>query len=156
MYQVSKYPTLKLFRFGQVMKKEYRGQRSVDAFFNFVRDQLENPVNIVQNLDDLDVLDVSISRVEFVCLWEVLINVINIINFINIINVIILLTLLFSGTRDTWLATLMFKILWTMQPSRKFLEYSGKTANSILHQGLLAWLSFFNLIAVEMYLRTCN
>lgn len=77
MYQVSKYPTLKLFRFGQVMKKEYRGQRSVDAFFSFVRDQLENPVNIVQSLDDLDVLDVSIGRVELVDLflygWSLLI-----------------------------------------------------------------------------------
>lgn len=56
-YQVSKYPTLKIFRFGIIAKREYRGQRSVDAFANFIRDQLSSPISTVTNLDDLDGLD---------------------------------------------------------------------------------------------------
>ncbi|VDO45371.1 unnamed protein product [Onchocerca flexuosa] len=39
-YHVNKYPTLKLFRSGELVKKEYRGQRSVDALSAFVEKQL--------------------------------------------------------------------------------------------------------------------
>ncbi|VIO95343.1 Thioredoxin family protein [Brugia malayi] len=39
-YHVSKYPTLKLFRGGELVKKEYRGQRSVDALAVFIDKQL--------------------------------------------------------------------------------------------------------------------
>jgi len=56
-YQVSKYPTLKLFRFGQPIKKEYRGQRSPDALAEFVRSQLKNPITSVSSLDQLDSMD---------------------------------------------------------------------------------------------------
>lgn len=31
-YHITKYPTLKIIRNGEVTKKEYRGQRSADAF----------------------------------------------------------------------------------------------------------------------------
>ena len=31
-YHITKYPTLKIIRNGEVSKKEYRGQRSADAF----------------------------------------------------------------------------------------------------------------------------
>jgi len=56
-YQVSKYPTLKLFRFGQPIKKEYRGQRSPDALAEFVCTQLKNPITSVSGLDQLDTMD---------------------------------------------------------------------------------------------------
>uniref|UniRef100_A0AAF5Q1P1 Thioredoxin domain-containing protein n=1 Tax=Wuchereria bancrofti TaxID=6293 RepID=A0AAF5Q1P1_WUCBA len=39
-YHVSKYPTLKLFRGGELVKKEYRGQRSADALAVFIDKQL--------------------------------------------------------------------------------------------------------------------
>lgn len=58
-FHVSKYPTLKLVRYGELVKKEYRGQRSVDAISDFIRDQLKNAVVTVNNLDEFDNLDVS-------------------------------------------------------------------------------------------------
>ncbi|PVD38973.1 hypothetical protein C0Q70_01598 [Pomacea canaliculata] len=56
-YRISKYPTLKLFRNGQVVKKEYRGQRSVDAIVSFIRDELKDPVIEHANLDEMDELE---------------------------------------------------------------------------------------------------
>nr|KAG5713636.1 hypothetical protein BaRGS_024684 [Batillaria attramentaria] len=56
-YRISKYPTLKLFRNGQMVKKEYRGQRSADALANFIREELRDPViehNALEELDELD------------------------------------------------------------------------------------------------------
>lgn len=56
-YRISKYPTLKLFRNGQMVKKEYRGQRSVDAICSFIREELKDPVvehNTLESLDELD------------------------------------------------------------------------------------------------------
>jgi len=58
-YHVSKYPTLKLFRFGQPTKSEYRGQRSVSSIASYVEDQLRDPLNTVDDVTDLDNLDVS-------------------------------------------------------------------------------------------------
>lgn len=59
-YQVSKYPTLKMFRHGSSAKREYRGQRSTDAIANFIREQLKSPIGSVGNLDELGTLDVSL------------------------------------------------------------------------------------------------
>lgn len=56
-YHVSKYPTLKLFRHGSLIKREYRGQRSADAFTSYIRDQLRVPVQVVEQLEDLDNLE---------------------------------------------------------------------------------------------------
>ncbi|XP_076459177.1 endoplasmic reticulum resident protein 44-like [Babylonia areolata] len=56
-YRISKYPTLKLFRNGQMVKKEYRGQRSADALAAFIRDELKDPVVEHNTLDKLDELD---------------------------------------------------------------------------------------------------
>lgn len=50
-----------MFRHGSSAKREYRGQRSADAIANFIRDQLKSPLASVGNLDDLDVLDVSLA-----------------------------------------------------------------------------------------------
>lgn len=53
-YQISKYPTLKLFRDGQIMKKEFRGQRSAEAMTNFIKEQLQENVKMVESLDGLE------------------------------------------------------------------------------------------------------
>ena len=46
-FQVNKYPTLKVFRNGQVLKKEYRGQRSPEAFLEFVRNELRPSMAVI-------------------------------------------------------------------------------------------------------------
>lgn len=56
-YHVSKYPTLKMFRYGSSAKREYRGQRSTDAIANFIREQLKSPIASITNLDELGGLD---------------------------------------------------------------------------------------------------
>ncbi|ELT96035.1 hypothetical protein CAPTEDRAFT_163818 [Capitella teleta] len=56
-YHVNKYPTLKMFRFGNLVKKEYRGQRSVEAMGNFIRDQLKSAVDPLTSLEDVESLD---------------------------------------------------------------------------------------------------
>lgn len=56
-FHISKYPTLKIIRNGQPTKREYRGQRSAEAFQEFVRKQLEDPIKEFHNLKDLEVLD---------------------------------------------------------------------------------------------------
>lgn len=56
-YHITKYPTLKIIRNGQVTKKEYRGQRSADAFVEYVKKQLEDPTKEFASLKDLDTLD---------------------------------------------------------------------------------------------------
>ena len=58
---MSKYPTLKLVRYGELVKKEYRGQRSVDSISEFIREQLSNPIEVIDNLNAVDNLDVSES-----------------------------------------------------------------------------------------------
>ena len=59
-YRISKYPTLKMFRNGEMVKKEYRGQRSADALAEFVRSQLKESVVEHQKLESLDELEVRV------------------------------------------------------------------------------------------------
>ena len=56
---VSKYPTIKLYRNGKALRKEYRGQRSVDAFSAYIRQQMKPVVTDVLDPADLKI-DVSI------------------------------------------------------------------------------------------------
>lgn len=56
-FQISKYPTLKVVRNGQQAKREYRGQRSKEAFVKFVKEQLIDPIKEFGNLKDLEHLD---------------------------------------------------------------------------------------------------
>uniref|UniRef100_A0A6B2EB36 Putative endoplasmic reticulum resident protein 44-like isoform x2 n=1 Tax=Phlebotomus kandelakii TaxID=1109342 RepID=A0A6B2EB36_9DIPT len=56
-FHITKYPTLKVIRNGQPMKREYRGQRSTEAFAEFIRKQMEDPIKEFQNLKDLEHLD---------------------------------------------------------------------------------------------------
>ncbi|KAF7638678.1 Thioredoxin domain-containing protein [Meloidogyne graminicola] len=53
-YNVNKYPTIKLFRYGELVKKEYRSQRSVEAIEAFIRKQLESPVILFNSDEELD------------------------------------------------------------------------------------------------------
>lgn len=56
-FHISKYPTLKIVRNGQLSKREYRGQRSAEAFLEFVKKQLEDPIKEFKSLKDLENLD---------------------------------------------------------------------------------------------------
>lgn len=58
-YRINKYPTLKLFRNGMMMKREYRGQRSVKALADYIRQQKSNPIHEIQSIDEVTTLDVS-------------------------------------------------------------------------------------------------
>lgn len=58
-YRISKYPTLKLFRNGMMMKREYRGQRSVTAIADFIRQQKVDPVKELPTLEEVNALDRS-------------------------------------------------------------------------------------------------
>lgn len=58
-YHISKYPTLKLFRNGEPLKKEYRGQRSVDALAAFIKEQVKDVIEIHKNLESLDEIELS-------------------------------------------------------------------------------------------------
>ncbi|XP_019878202.1 endoplasmic reticulum resident protein 44 [Aethina tumida] len=52
-FHITKYPTLKVIRNGQPAKREYRGQRSVEAFTSFIKKQLEDPIKEFHNLNEL-------------------------------------------------------------------------------------------------------
>ncbi|XP_028393511.1 endoplasmic reticulum resident protein 44-like [Dendronephthya gigantea] len=54
-FNVNKYPTLKVFRNGQVTKREFRGQRTVDGLSKFCRDQLSDRVHEFHASQDLHV-----------------------------------------------------------------------------------------------------
>ncbi|XP_037310971.1 endoplasmic reticulum resident protein 44 [Pungitius pungitius] len=58
-YRISKYPTLKLFRNGMMMKREYRGQRSVAAIADFIRQQQVDPVKEINSMEEIKTLDRS-------------------------------------------------------------------------------------------------
>ncbi|KAM9782953.1 endoplasmic reticulum resident protein 44 [Neosynchiropus ocellatus] len=58
-YRITKYPTLKLFRNGMMMKREYRGQRSVTAIADFIRQQQVDPVKEVHSLEEVNTIDRS-------------------------------------------------------------------------------------------------
>ena len=59
-FHITKYPTLKVIRNGQPAKREYRGQRSVDAFVEYVKKQLADPIKEFFSLTDIQNIDVSI------------------------------------------------------------------------------------------------
>ncbi|XP_004923220.1 endoplasmic reticulum resident protein 44 isoform X2 [Bombyx mori] len=52
-FHITKYPTLKLFRNGLPAKKEYRGQRSVEAFAEFIKKQLVDPIVTFSSIKEL-------------------------------------------------------------------------------------------------------
>lgn len=58
-YRITKYPTLKLFRNGMMMKREYRGQRSVTAIADFIRQQQVDPVKELSSVEEINSVDRS-------------------------------------------------------------------------------------------------
>lgn len=56
-FHITKYPTLKVMRNGQPAKREYRGQRSADAFLSFVQKQLEDPIHEFKDLAETQVFN---------------------------------------------------------------------------------------------------
>ncbi|KAL1498112.1 hypothetical protein ABEB36_008965 [Hypothenemus hampei] len=56
-FHITKYPTLKVIRNGQPAKKEYRGQRSVEAFTTFIQNEMEDPVKEFKQLSELGKLE---------------------------------------------------------------------------------------------------
>ncbi|XP_046681257.1 LOW QUALITY PROTEIN: endoplasmic reticulum resident protein 44-like, partial [Homalodisca vitripennis] len=56
-FHITKYPTLKVIRNGQPAKREYRGQRSTEAFVDFIKKQLEDPIKEFHDLNELKNLD---------------------------------------------------------------------------------------------------
>ncbi|KAK7881070.1 hypothetical protein WMY93_032320 [Mugilogobius chulae] len=58
-YRITKYPTLKLFRNGMMMKREYRGQRSVTAIADFIRTQQVHPVKEAATQPEINKVDRS-------------------------------------------------------------------------------------------------
>jgi endoplasmic reticulum resident protein 44 len=53
-YNINKYPTLKLYRNGIMMKREYRGARSVDAFMQYLQEQSVNPIKQLTNTFEIN------------------------------------------------------------------------------------------------------
>lgn len=53
LFNIQKFPTVKIIRLGRVSKTEYRGQRSIKALSKFVRNELKEPTKEFSSLDDL-------------------------------------------------------------------------------------------------------
>ncbi|GFS69680.1 endoplasmic reticulum resident protein 44 [Nephila pilipes] len=62
-FKISKYPTLKLIRNGKLMKREYRGQRSLEALIEHVRDLMKDPVKELITDEDIKNVDVNKRKV---------------------------------------------------------------------------------------------
>ncbi|KAH8243156.1 hypothetical protein KR032_005003 [Drosophila birchii] len=52
-FGVFKYPTLRMTQSGTVFNREYRGQRSVNAFVKFVEKELSDPIKEFHNISEL-------------------------------------------------------------------------------------------------------
>ena len=55
---MKKYPTLKLFRDGKLVKQEYRGERSVQSLVDYILDNLRGGVKEFHSLKELSNLAV--------------------------------------------------------------------------------------------------
>jgi len=56
-FHITKYPTIKFIRNGELGKKEYRGKRTAEAFLEFVKDQTKDPVTEFKDLQELGDMD---------------------------------------------------------------------------------------------------
>lgn len=56
-FHISKYPTLKLMMNGKTMKREFRGQRSMESITQHVKDLLKDPVDAVTTFQDFDKIE---------------------------------------------------------------------------------------------------
>ncbi|CAI2733061.1 unnamed protein product [Schistosoma spindalis] len=51
-HYIRKYPTIKITKYGKMLKSEYRNERSVEALVKFVEDSLKFPVEIINGHRD--------------------------------------------------------------------------------------------------------
>ncbi|CAH8625660.1 unnamed protein product [Schistosoma bovis] len=68
---IRKYPTIKITKYGKMLKSEYRNERSVEAFVKFVEDSLKFPVEIINGHQDkpVKILDSWVNKsVETKCI----------------------------------------------------------------------------------------
>lgn len=61
-------------RNGQPAKREYRGQRSADAFLSFVQKQLEDPIHEFKDLAETQVFNVRMRNKIFQISCNILLN----------------------------------------------------------------------------------
>lgn len=73
-FHITKYPTLKVIRNGQPAKREYRGQRSVEAFSTFIKQQLEDPIKEFHSLNELTELESNKRLIIGIYLLKIQIN----------------------------------------------------------------------------------
>ncbi|XP_060645287.1 endoplasmic reticulum resident protein 44 [Drosophila nasuta] len=52
-FNIGKYPTIRIFRFGRVGKIEYRGERTLDALIQFIHKELRDPIEEFCSMSDL-------------------------------------------------------------------------------------------------------
>ncbi|VDL83676.1 unnamed protein product [Nippostrongylus brasiliensis] len=50
---VNKYPTMKMFIFGDEMKHEYRGTRTVEALTAYISEHFKSPIKVFDNENSL-------------------------------------------------------------------------------------------------------
>lgn len=65
-FHITKYPTLKYVRNGIVAKREYRGQRSAEAFVEFIKEQTIDPVKEYKDVQELSNMDVSLESMSII------------------------------------------------------------------------------------------
>lgn len=60
--QINKYPTLKLYRHGLPIKKEFRGARNAASFTAFIKEQMVNPLKIVKSYNEYNVAQMEMKK----------------------------------------------------------------------------------------------
>lgn len=58
-FNIAYYPSFRLIRNGEIAKRQFEGRTTVEALFDYVKQELEDPVKEFQDIDDLGILDVS-------------------------------------------------------------------------------------------------
>ncbi|XP_017013123.2 endoplasmic reticulum resident protein 44 [Drosophila takahashii] len=58
-FDIIKYPTLKIIRNGLISNQEYRGQRSVEAFVQFVENEMADPIKEFHSIEELKNVEVG-------------------------------------------------------------------------------------------------
>ncbi|XP_054706311.1 endoplasmic reticulum resident protein 44-like [Uloborus diversus] len=62
-FKISKYPTLKLIRNGKLMKREYRGARSLEALTDYIRELMRDPVKELAIPEDVTNVDANKRKI---------------------------------------------------------------------------------------------
>jgi len=60
VFQITKFPTIKVILNGKIWRSEYRGRRVIEAFKKHIEDLLKDPSHEFFSLKELENLDVSL------------------------------------------------------------------------------------------------